>query len=261
MAQQKGIFRVNGSGLPLVLVHGFALDQQIWDAVRTELGKEYTVYTCDLPGFGQAPAEDFRGLAEVAHWLQGHVATEIGEPVILVGHSMGGYMAMEYLRMFPNELRALCLFHSHVFGDTEEKRTLRSKAIRFVKEHGGEAYLKNFIPDLFGERYRSRHSADIQSLIDRHSRVSPDVLATYLSAMAARLNTEDLLRTSHVPVQFISGTEDAHTTYEMNLRQAVQTPQGQIIKMEGIGHMGMLEDAKGSIEALTKLKKWIEILL
>lgn len=244
----------------MVLVHGFPLDQHIWDPILPVLATEFTVYTLDLPGLGQTPPKNFRTVEELANWLHNWIEETIGEPVILVGHSIGGYMAMEYVRMFVDELKAVVLFHAHVYGDTPEKKHLRGKAIRFVKEHGTPEYLKTLIPDLFSKIYRKTHEAEVNAMMERFSQVVPEVIANYLEAMRGRSDRSALLDSLPVPIEFIAGTEDKHAPYGINVEQATLAQQSQIIRLEGVAHMGMLEAPNESAQALIMINKWIEVL-
>lgn len=239
----------------MVLVHGFPLDQQIWDLILPELGKDFTVYTLDLPGLGQTPPKSFRTLEELANWLHNWVEQTIAEPIILVGHSMGGYLAMEYVRMFADELLAVVLFHSHVFGDTPEKQQLRGKAVQFVKEHGTPAFLKTMIPDLFTKTYRESHEDTVHALMSRMGPTLPEVIANYLEAMRGRSDRSALLDSLPVPIQFIASKEDAVVPYNINVEQAAMAKQSQLITLEGVSHMGMLENPVATVEALKFLKE------
>jgi pimeloyl-ACP methyl ester carboxylesterase len=241
----------------MVLVHGFPLDQQIWDPVLPELSKDFTVYTLDLPGLGQTPPMSFRTLEELAHWLHNWVGQTIAGPIILVGHSMGGYLAMEYVRMFADDLLAMVLFHSHVFGDTPEKQQLRGKAVQFVKEHGTHAYLKTMVPDLFTKTYREAHEDTVNALMARMGPTPPEVIANYLEAMRGRSDRSALLDNLPVPIQFIASKEDAHAPYGINVEQVAMAKQSQLITLEGVSHMGMMEDPVSSVEALKTLKEWM----
>jgi pyruvate dehydrogenase E2 component (dihydrolipoamide acetyltransferase) len=93
----------------IVLVHGFGSDARSWTMNQPALAAEATVYALDLPGHGASPARTFGGL----DWLAGVVAAAIAalapEPVHLVGHSMGGAIALRTAELFPERLRALTL--------------------------------------------------------------------------------------------------------------------------------------------------------
>jgi pimeloyl-ACP methyl ester carboxylesterase len=100
-----------GTGEPLVLVHGIATDRSIWDLVAAELARSRRVITLDVPGFGASEpvGEDF-ALAEVAAGIvAGLDAHGVREPIDLVGHSLGGGIAIMLAASQPSFVRRLVL--------------------------------------------------------------------------------------------------------------------------------------------------------
>jgi pimeloyl-ACP methyl ester carboxylesterase len=102
-----------GSGSPVVLIHGIAASHHDWDELIPELSKNgYASYALDLLGHGDSPKPDSRAyrvdwlLEHFSRWMQ---SLRLTEPAILIGHSLGGYLALEYARRVPAWTRGLVL--------------------------------------------------------------------------------------------------------------------------------------------------------
>jgi pimeloyl-ACP methyl ester carboxylesterase len=102
-----------GTGSPVILIHGIASSYHNWDDLLPELVQEgYTCYALDLLGHGDSPKVDSR--AYQMEWMYEHFAgwvrsLHLTEPAILIGHSLGGYLALEYARRVPAWTRSLVL--------------------------------------------------------------------------------------------------------------------------------------------------------
>ncbi|MFC6269191.1 alpha/beta fold hydrolase [Frigoriflavimonas asaccharolytica] len=138
----------------LVLLHGFMENLFIWEEMETELCKNFKLVKIDLPGHGKS--ENF---AEI-HTME-LMAEKVNEVIDylkiekfhLLGHSMGGYVSLAFAEKFPEKLKSLTLFFSTYFADDEEKKQLREKSLRIIKENF-RTYVNAGIPNFFSENER-----------------------------------------------------------------------------------------------------------
>ena len=127
---------------PIPAPVGFGEDGTIWRA-QFDLFPSHQLIIPDLPGCGGSEIiEDIsmEGLAEVVKAIFTD-AVKDGKAV-LIGHSMGGYVALAFSKIFPGLLNAFGLFHSTAFADIEEKKETRRKGIEFIQKHSGPEFLK-----------------------------------------------------------------------------------------------------------------------
>jgi pimeloyl-ACP methyl ester carboxylesterase len=253
-------YREEGSGLPVVLLHGFAEDGAIWDNQVSYLSAYCRVIVPDLPGSGRSPSLGQspaltspegvgpaykEGLAGSIEELAGSIATLLDQlaiqQCILIGHSMGGYIALAFAEKYPERLNALGLFHSTAYADNEEKKTGRRKSIEFIRNNGSAAFIRQSIPNLFSGYAREYHPDLIDSIISRYSGFSPDSLIAYYEAMIARPDRTAILRQFAGPVLFIIGQADGVIPMEQVLQQCHLPAVSHIHIIENAGHMGMLE--------------------
>jgi pimeloyl-ACP methyl ester carboxylesterase len=104
-----------GEGTPVILIHGIAASLHDWDDLIPDLSQRgYSCYALDLLGHGDSPKVDSR--AYQMDWLLDHFfdwmkSLHLTEPAILVGHSLGGYIALEYARRVSAWTRGLVLIN------------------------------------------------------------------------------------------------------------------------------------------------------
>jgi pimeloyl-ACP methyl ester carboxylesterase len=114
---KKIFYETTGSGDPLVLIHGIALDSRSWRDLPEFLGKKYTVLTYDLRGHGQsfAPATGYSYRDHVNDLKS--LLSELGyQKITLVGHSMGGAIAVKYALQHPDQVKSMVLAAPHIVG-------------------------------------------------------------------------------------------------------------------------------------------------
>ena len=147
-------YKIEGSGTPVVLIHGFAEDHSIWRYQIEALSKKHQIITPDIPGSGKSEAmeDEEINIEDFAEAIDKVIEAEKIDQFILMGHSMGGYISLAYLEMFPEKIKALGLIHSTSFADSETKKQNRKKSIEFIKNNGSEPFLKTIIPDLYFDK-------------------------------------------------------------------------------------------------------------
>lgn len=237
-----------GSGPDLVLLHGFGFDNRIWDYMIPELSAGYTLHLLELPGFGDNRQTTTMSLGDMAISVRDYLDEQQIERCFLVGHSMGGYIAAEFYARFSGRLAGLCLFHSTVYADSEEKKQGRRKNMAFIGEHGSTAFYKTMLPGLFFDK--ERNAADIDACLERSKRADQGMTLHYLSAMISRRDLSDSFRQGPAPVLFILGKEDKVIPLEANMKQVLLPDTGKLLLLDQCGHAGMLEKPEECTEAI-----------
>jgi pimeloyl-ACP methyl ester carboxylesterase len=202
-------YEIKGSGLPVMLVHGFTEDRRIWNALLAGMEEKYKWILPDLPGSGDSPYNgsltQIRDFSEV---LKAILDQENIREIVLIGHSMGGYISLAFAEKYPEHIRALGLFHSSSYPDSGEKKESRDKNIRFIQKNGAAPFTEQSIPGLFSDGFKKEHPEEISKLIDRYANFKAESLVQYLVAMKDRPATTGVLKEISKPVLFIMGEED-----------------------------------------------------
>jgi pimeloyl-ACP methyl ester carboxylesterase len=244
-------YRVEGTGRPVVLVHGFAEDHTIWAEQVNELKKKYRVILPDLPGSGNSPYNrQLSSIDDLADAIRALAGNDQLDHMILIGHSMGGYITLAFAEKYPDLLSAIGLFHSTAFPDSEEKKAARRKSIEFIRQYGSAPFIGQSVPNLFSDLFKKKFPAAVSALVDRYTRFDQRALIQYYEAMMARPDRTQVLNEFRSPVLFIIGEQDKAVPLEDSLRQCHIPDSSHIHILPNAAHMGMLEEAASSTRHL-----------
>ena len=247
-------YQVMGQGAPVMLVHGFGEDGRIWEYITEPLSLHYQLIIPDLPGSGKSGLPDLPSLSldDLASALKSILDAEGLPSCTMIGHSMGGYITLAFERMYPGTLNGLGLFHSTADPDSDEKKETRRKGIQFIQDHGAALFLRQSIPNLFGERFRRDHPEEVDLLIARGNGFGGEALLQYYRAMIQRTDHKEVLKGCQKPVLFIIGDEDKTVHLPDVLFQSHLPAISHVYVWNGVAHMGMRENPERSVEALLK---------
>lgn len=243
-------YRVYGAGSPVLLLHGFGEDGDIWQRQVNALQNKFMLIVPDLPGSGQSamiPDMSIEGMADAVFAI---VQAEAIENVIVLGHSMGGYIMLAFAEKYPSVTKAIGLVHSSAFADNEEKKATRRKAISFIEKNGSYDFLKTSIPDLFyqAEDADAGVKEALRSLIEKGSDFAPEALIAYYNAMIGRPDRTAVLRSFPGPVLFIIGRHDKAIPFDQSMQQCYLPDRSDIHILDNSAHMGMIEET-GKVNA------------
>ena len=234
-------FTVEGDGPAVVLLHGFLEDSSIYDGMAKSLSDSYRVVCIDLPGHGLSGVVGYRHSMEDMASAVRHVLDTLGiGSCTLVGHSMGGYVALAFAELFPLKVNGVVLFHSTALADSETKLKDRERAIAVVRKNA-EAFVRNSVPMLFAEGSRRQLAAEIDALAGRAAKFPARGIVANIRGMMARPDRTHLLRDADHPTLIIHGALDPVIGTETILTQAALSPNVRLEILEGIGHMGHME--------------------
>lgn len=222
----------------IVTIHGFGFDPRIWSSI--ELAFEgYRVNHLGLPGFGEEPigvADSVDSLA-LSFWRELDGAGVIKPHII--GHSMGGYVAMAMAARRPGDLASLTLLHSHAAADSAEKKRSRDITIAGIRQHGRDYILDRLIPSVFADPVASEPF--IQRLRSRASGVPEAAWIRGLSWMRDRADHRDTLRSICCPVHWVIGLKDTAVSPGMVFSQSALPARVKLSVYGDCGHMSMYE--------------------
>ncbi len=245
--KNKSIFyQVSGEGKAVVFIHGVPVDGSIWHHQTAFLKNRYQLIIPDLPGSGKSELTEDTSIDTMADIIK-HIleAETIGEAVV-IGHSMGGYVSVAFADKFPETVKALGLFHSSAYADSEDKKASREKNITFIQKQGSYAFIKQSTPGLFSDNFKKENEELIDSIIEKYKNFNPDALADYQQAMMNRTDRRNVLQQIAAPVLFIIGTNDKAIPFEDSMEQCHIPSLSYIHILKNSGHMGMLEEVEKS---------------
>lgn len=228
----------------LLLIHGFPFSSRVWDAQANALEANVVVVRPDLRGAGQSDTTPGPYLMEM---LAADVATVLDaagiERVAIAGHSMGGYVAMAFLRMFSERIERLALIASRLRADTPSEAQKRLElADRLERERSIEPLVESMLPRLFGPLTEDIHPETMERAADIVRNNDPLGAAAQLRGMALRSSSEDIAEDVDVPVLVVAGGRD-HTLPLSEARDnARHFRNAEFVVCEDSGHLPMLEE-------------------
>jgi 3-oxoadipate enol-lactonase len=234
-----------GAGLPLVLLHAFPLDHAMWER-QTPLAGQLRLVVPDLRGFGGSGGstpESMAGLADdVAAVLD---AVHVGEPAVICGVSMGGYVAQHLAVRHPDKVAAIVLVDTRLEADSDEARAGRADLAAKVGRLGTGILADAMVPRLLGtsaaaraEPERSRLESFLREMIARQS--VPTVQAT-LAALGARPDMTSAMARVRQPTLLVVGAEDVITPPDCLERAERLMPNARLLIVPEAGHLVPLE--------------------
>lgn len=233
---------VSGSGKPLVILHAFPLSHLIWEGFKAPPG--FSLILPDFPGFGTSPmAKPGLTLEAAAQGLETHLQElKITDPIVLGGISMGGYWAMEYLRLFPARVAKLLFISTRPGLDKPEGRQNRLNMADKVLRDGTEYLVLAMTPGLLGKTTL----ADKPELVIRIGQwirdTKPEAVALAQRAMADRRDQTNLLPGLRVPTLVMAGREDALIPASEAESMAQAIPGSRLKVLDKVGHLIPLEE-------------------
>ena len=251
MQSEAIVSDTGGSGPVLVFLHGFCESKVLWQDFVRPFAAEYRVILLDLPGFGNndAPRQDY-SMESAAAFVQQVLAELQVEKCVVVGHSMGGYVALALAERWPRLLAGLSLFHSSALPDTEEKKDTRNKTIDFINKHGVDKFMDTFVAPLFYEDNRETHQHAIDLLTRIGKQAGQQAVVGAIAGMRDRPDRLAVLRAASFPVQFIAGKQDPAVPLEQTLQQCHLPREAYALFLDHTGHMGMFERPRETLQAV-----------
>ncbi len=247
----------SGKGNCIVFLHGFLENLTIWNDFATRFVSKYKVIQIDLPGHGKTDVFDkSHSMSLMAGAVDTVLEKEGISEAIIVGHSMGGYVAVEFAKQFRNKTKAVCLFNSSVLGDSKIKKEERLRVVKILQKNSAR-FIEEAIPNLF----TAYHRVSLKELIDElilEAKENPiEGIVACTMGMRDRVDNLSWLKGTDVDVQFIVGRRDPIITFEKYKEQIFANPHIDIYISSHSGHMGFLEDHDGTYDALKNFCAYI----
>jgi pimeloyl-ACP methyl ester carboxylesterase len=244
-------------GIPLVLLHGFPLDSRMWDEQVGELSKVARVIAPDFRGFGKSEStQEFtmESLADDVHELLASIGAL---PCVLAGLSMGGYVALAYVKKYPTDVAALVLFDTKAEPDNAEGKTARNQMIDTARAKGSKPIADKMQPRLLDPRTEQRAPAVVKRVRQMMESCPPQTIARALAAMRDRLDHTATLAAIRVPALIAVGESDAITPPDVARKMHQKIAGSRLEIIPDSGHMSPMEQPERVNEVLLSFIKQV----
>lgn len=239
-----------GTGPVLVFLHGFLEDLSMWRNIVEVLKKTNRVICVDLLGHGKTGNLGYIHSMEDQSEMLKHLLNSLNiKHSAMVGHSMGGYVALAFADRYPENLTALCLMNSTAMADDQEKKRNRDRGIKVVKQNH-KTFVRLSIPNLFSEENRAVFAKEVLEITEAALKMSQQGIIAALEGMKIREDRTKILETSTFPILMIIGKKDPALAYSVLLKQSELGTVNKVVFEDG--HMSHVENEEELIEALAK---------
>jgi pimeloyl-ACP methyl ester carboxylesterase len=244
---------VEGEGPAVVLIHGFPLAKETWDAQAAVLAKRARVVRFDLRGLGKSSVPLGPYLMETLASDCSDVLDALGiERATIVGHSLGGYVAFAFHRLFSERCAGLGLVCTRAIDDDAPTAAARFELADRAEREGIDPVVASYLPRYFAPAFYETHPEVVEKAAAILRATNPSGAAAMLRGMAARVPSDDLFSEIAVPVRVIAATRDALAPVALSESIARGIP-GAVLDRLDCGHFPLYEEAAAltvSLEAL-----------
>ena len=233
-------FNTFGKGKAIVLLHGFLENSSMWNALIPRLTKHHKVITIDLLGHGETECigyvHSMEQMAETVNAVLKHLKIRRS---ILIGHSMGGYVALSYCELYPDAIKGLCLMNSTALADSAERKNNRDRAIKAVKLNH-KSFIRMSISNLFRPKNRTLFADEIKTVKLEALNTPLQGIIAALEGMKIRSDREAILHFGPFKKMMIISEKDPVLDYNSTLEQTFNTDV-KVVKLPD-GHMSHIEN-------------------
>ncbi|WP_053976394.1 alpha/beta fold hydrolase [Mangrovimonas xylaniphaga] len=233
-------FEVSGEGKPVVLLHGFLENSKMWQHLTKTLNATCKVIAIDLLGHGETECLGYihtmEDMAEMVCVVLDHLG--VSEATV-IGHSMGGYVALALAELYPDKISALCLLNSTAEADSEERQLNRDRAVKAVKQNY-KAFVSMAIANLFAEDNRERLSESIAQVRSEALKTPLQGIVAALEGMKVRKDRREQFVNGSYKKLLVIGLKDPVLDYE-SVMAYVANSNIEVVEFPD-GHMSYIED-------------------
>lgn len=244
----------DGKGLPIVFVHGFPLSRKAWQKQIDALKSSYRVIAPDLRGLGENDAATgtttMTQFADDVHALLQQLKTG---PVVLVGHSMGGYVTLAFARKHPEMLRGLVLVCTKAGNDSAEAAAGRRTTADKVKASGSSVVVDAMTPKMLAAGNQDTNMLEQVRAIMAPSK--PESVMAALLGMAERADSTPMLSQIKVPTLVVTGADDIVIPPAESEKLAAGINGAKLVTIAHSGHLVAFEKPA---EFNAALQNWIK---
>jgi len=256
----KVAYHVTGSGKPLLLLHGYLETAEVWKPLTDRLSVEFRIIAVDLPGHGDSGVRGETHTMEFLARAVRAVVSDAGETsVLMIGHSLGGYVTLAFAEKFPELLAGYVLFASHPHADTPEAVEKRNREITVVRAGKKNIMYPGNISMMFAKKNLGSMAGELRRFKMIASRNSGEGIIAMLNGMITRPSRKSLVESGRVPLLWILGRDDLYFSPEKALRDTRLPQNAETVILENSGHLGFIEETERSamlISGFTRRLDW-----
>ena len=227
-------------GTTIVLLHGFLENASMWNEISSELSKRNRIVTIDLLGHGRSDCLGYLHSMELFSETVEAVLKQLRiRKCIVIGHSLGGYVALAFAERNPQKIKGLCLLNATSNEDDQERKQLRTRANMMIQNNFTTMVRMSFT-NLFSEVSRVNYADEIKNGLDEALKTSIQGYIAGQEGMKLRPNRNHVLAKNDFKKMIITGRKDPVLEIQKSIEEAEKTNSKLIIFPDG--HMSHIEN-------------------
>ncbi|MVN85332.1 alpha/beta fold hydrolase [Deinococcus sp. HMF7620] len=235
-------YKAAGSGQPLLLIHGYPLNGELFKNNRMLPG--YRVITVDLPGFGQskAPGRD-ASIENYAKTMLGFMDALKLNNIVVGGMSMGGMTLLQMYKTDPDRFKGLVLIDTTADPAGVAEKAMWMGTGQQAQQKGVASLVDLLLPRMLTAESRMKMPNQVAHLGSLIKQASLDGAVGAAMALANRPDANPVLGTIRVPTLILAGVEDNVTPAELQMKMKNQIADSRLVMVPGAGHAATFEKA------------------
>lgn len=233
----------DNSALPIIFIHGFPFDHNMWKEQMIELSSDFYCISYDIRGLGESLAGDGQYTMEMFVDDLFSVMNELKiEKPVLCGLSMGGYIALRAVERMESKFKGLILCDTKSEADSDEVKLKRAEGIKTINKKGLQSFIPGFLNNCFSEHFKTNNESKYLEIVDRAIVFNPIGVKGCLLAMAGRTDTTSYLSKIKIPALILHGEEDILLTQDIMKEMADKISGSEFFAVPDSGHIISVEN-------------------
>ncbi|WP_299057714.1 alpha/beta hydrolase [uncultured Polaribacter sp.] len=249
----KIFYTDHGKGAAVVLIYGFLENSTMWQKIITPLSKKNRVITIDLLGHGNTDCIGYVHTMEIfAETILAVLKALKIRKCTLIGHSLGGYVALAFAEKYSEKIKGLCLLNATSNEDDAERKQLRVRANKMIVNNFKQMVNMSFA-NLFASESKILFKEEINFALTEALKTPIQGYIAAQEGMRIRLNRNHVLANGSFKKLIVIGEKDPVLDFKLSIKEAKETGSEAVVLPNG--HMSHIEN---SDELIVVLKKFIK---
>ena len=239
-AANKISYTEAGSGQPIILIHAFPTDQRLWQPQLSGLKQHFRVIALDLMGFGESSPVSGSAISMTAYADQVKALLDQLhiQKAIIGGESMGGYIALAFLKKYPNTVSGLVLSNTQAIADSDDAKAKREETAQALLKEGTAQFVAGFLTKALSPNASQPTKDSLQTILNAQPATA---MAAALRGMSLREDQTQLLANTKVPILIISSDNDVVIEAKQSTDMQQLAKNSKLVIINQAGHLSNLE--------------------
>lgn len=234
----------------VLLLHGYLETMYVWEDMFRELSRDYRVIRIDLPGHGLTCSSPINTIEMMATVAKGVLDVCGVKTAAVIGHSLGGFVAVKCCQLFPDRFEKMVLLNSHPYGENPERVALSVREQAIIEDGRLMQLAELSIPKMFHPSNLRRLDEQIREITELCETHDPAGIVSSLKGMVQRTDSGEFLASTDIPALAICGETDNLATAEIREKMRQQCPRLRLEVLPECCHNVFLEKPERTLELL-----------